>query len=320
MNANLHRLDRRRVAWSTCVLLAAVCSPVSAQTAPEATTPPQLDAPTAPEALNDETAASVQDEAAPPALAPTEPAVGVAAPEPTPEAQPARAATPVPFGPPLVGVKAQPSTPASTEHAEHTSEEPLQHDALRLRPELQVRTRGELVARPYTYAAGMPGSGASTMLVRTRARAGLIAERGPLHLALRVQDVRNFGESAPGSDGTTTGVHEGYGQLDEGESYVRVGRQEISLGDERFVGAADWNMPARAFDALRIHGQIDSLSIDAVASVVRMQRTVTDATNATAHSHGDTFTAAYTTWRAAPELGTDLYVLTRHDGPTETDL
>lgn len=49
---------------------------------------------------------------------------------------------------------------------------------------------------------------------------------------------------------------------------VRVGRQEINLGDERLVGSTNWSNTARTFDAARVRFRRGKLRLDAFASSV----------------------------------------------------
>jgi hypothetical protein len=49
---------------------------------------------------------------------------------------------------------------------------------------------------------------------------------------------------------------------------VRVGRQEISLGEQRLVGASDWSNTARTFDAVRVFVTRPGVQVDAFVSSV----------------------------------------------------
>ena len=74
---------------------------------------------------------------------------------------------------------------------------------------------------------------------------------------IQFQDVRFFGE-----EGNTLGdyradnfdLHQGYlelGSVPKVGGVLRVGRQEMALGEQRLVGAVDWAQQARSFDGAR---------------------------------------------------------------------
>jgi hypothetical protein len=86
---------------------------------------------------------------------------------------------------------------------------------------------------------------------------------------LQVQDAREWGEESDTFDDDANGLDMHQAYLDVRRmpllgGAARVGRQEISLGDQRLVGAVDWRTQARSFDGLlqtweageatRVHG------------------------------------------------------------------
>jgi len=92
--------------------------------------------------------------------------------------------------------------------------------------------------------------------MRTRIALRAILE-GHVRVFIQVQDVRFFGE-----EGNTLGdgsadsfdLHQGYlelGSVPKVEGVLRVGRQEMALGEQRLVGAVDWAQQARSFDGAR---------------------------------------------------------------------
>ncbi|MFN7954210.1 MAG: alginate export family protein [bacterium] len=144
---------------------------------------------------------------------------------------------------------AQPSTgsPASTP----VSSNPLAAAAEKLGLALsgQVRIRGEVDARD------LASSTQADLVVGERARLGLAAQpTTDVTGFVQVQDARVWGEEqnsltdvqADGFD-----LHQGY--LEVRDLFVpclnlRAGRQEISLGEERLIGAVDWTQNARSLD------------------------------------------------------------------------
>jgi len=52
------------------------------------------------------------------------------------------------------------------------------------------------------------------------------------------------------------------GNVNEFPLTLKVGRQELAYGDERLIGAFDWNNIGRAFDAAKLRWQLDGFSLD----------------------------------------------------------
>jgi len=69
----------------------------------------------------------------------------------------------------------------------------------------------------------------------------------------------------PQSDGPFD-LRQGYIRLGGGKDLplsLKVGRQELIYGDERLVGASDWDNITRTFDAAKLHYQQDAFWVDA---------------------------------------------------------
>lgn len=143
-----------------------------------------------------------------------------------------------------------------------------------LRPIAQLRVRGESI--PDRTLAGAP----SRLVVSHRARAGATITFESIDVVMTFQDVRAWGsERVPEGlvpDPTINGkllegiqLYEAYAALHLGQAVeARVGRQSISLANERLVGRADFTMPGRAYDAVRLLGQGESSSWSVFASLV----------------------------------------------------
>ncbi len=99
---------------------------------------------------------------------------------------------------------------------------------------------------------------------------------------IQLQDSRTFGEemwlSGPPFDPTESrtlnvDLHQGYIDWQHyAETRVRLGRQEVSLGEERIIGADDWHNVGRSLDGVRVTykpGQIEDLALDLIAVKVR---------------------------------------------------
>ncbi|MFO1512444.1 MAG: alginate export family protein [Verrucomicrobiota bacterium] len=99
---------------------------------------------------------------------------------------------------------------------------------------------------------------------------------------------------------------------------AKVGRQELIYGDERLVGASDWNNLGRVFDAAKLRYENDAFWVDAFASrVVLANDGVFNVDN-----DYDWFSGLYASTRTIiPKQETQLYFLARNTGaqsPTAT--
>ena len=85
------------------------------------------------------------------------------------------------------------------------------------------------------------------------------------------QDVRIWGEEGSTVEAMADALdlHQGWielGDAETGEIAVRAGRQELSYGEERLIGALDWAQQARSFDGARVRfrpgpaGWVDSFA------------------------------------------------------------
>lgn len=123
--------------------------------------------------------------------------------------------------------------------------------------DVPINVSGELRLRPeLERPAAFDTFDAFTLL---RARLGLEAELAKsARIFLQVQDARTFGEEQNTTDATADrfDLHQGWLELvrpvGSASLAVRAGRQEISLGSERLVGAVGWSNTGRSFDALRV--------------------------------------------------------------------
>ena len=95
--------------------------------------------------------------------------------------------------------------------------------------------------------------------VTNRVRLGVDLTPIPeLRAFVQVQDVRAWGEEMDTlGDFTADGLdlHQAFGdvRLLDGDLWMRIGRQEIKLDEERLIGAVGWTPQARSFDAVRVH-------------------------------------------------------------------
>ncbi len=102
---------------------------------------------------------------------------------------------------------------------------------------------------------------------------------------------------------------------------LKLGRQVLAFGDERLVGAFDWNNIGRTFDAARLTYKQKSWSVDAFASTVvvpeRGSYNQSDLFNGNETERGQVFSGIYFSTTAIPVQTTDAYAFHLHqDLPT----
>lgn len=116
----------------------------------------------------------------------------------------------------------------------------------------EVRTRSEL---------DHPSGQTADAFTYLRSRLGVRVDPAQhTRIVLQVQDSRVFGTEgsavAPAVANDQLELHQGYlqvgGVLSASSLTLRAGRQEIALGNERLVGAANWTNLARSFDGARL--------------------------------------------------------------------
>lgn len=165
-----------------------------------------------------------------------------------------------------------------------TSPDSLTISDVKLTPALEIRTRGEY-RRDSPELGGIDATGRETARVRDawgifeRARLGVTAERDVLVAKVTLQDARAWGVPFPSgslvppqsSQAGSFGAHEAYIEVRSSgakPSYLRLGRQMITWGDGALIGAADWSMRGRSFDALRGRTSFGSFGAEAFAAIL----------------------------------------------------
>jgi len=91
---------------------------------------------------------------------------------------------------------------------------------------------------------------------------------------------------------------------------VKVGRQELSYGDERFVGAFGWSNVARVFDAVKvIFSPVEWFQVDTwFSQVVKVNRSQADSA-----AHDDNFYGTYTSLKPIRDHTLDTFLFIRHN-------
>ncbi len=117
----------------------------------------------------------------------------------------------------------------------------------------QVRLRGEWDGR--TTGTGDDAA------VLSRIRLGVrVAPQSWINVLAQLQDHRAWGTELDPVEGTADALdlHQGYVDLTRGGSTVRLGRQEVGLGDERLIGPLAWANTGRSFDGALVQQQLNA--------------------------------------------------------------
>jgi hypothetical protein len=138
----------------------------------------------------------------------------------------------------------------------------------------QERLRLEYRVNNVTFNSANPDD--TDLWLLQRARLGLGAR--PLEwlkLYGELQDAREIGsERVPlnvNLEEDTIDWRQGWFELAHYKEFplgLKVGRQELSYGDERLIGAFDWNNVGRVFDAIKVRYQADRFWVDAFGANV----------------------------------------------------
>lgn len=192
----------------------------------------------------------------------------------------------------------------------------------------QYRVRGEYRENAVDFNDDAADTAASmTQRVRLTANAEA-AEDTTVKITL--QDTRTFGQNGPGSlltDTTGTAGPDTFpnNTLDLHEAYLnvekifgspidfRIGRQELAYGDERLIGAFNWNNNGRAFDGTKFSYKQDGINVDLFHMTI--------ANDASAATNDDTrLTGVYATLgQLIPNNTLDLYAINQN-GNNSTSL
>ncbi|HEY1170889.1 MAG TPA: alginate export family protein [Verrucomicrobiae bacterium] len=183
----------------------------------------------------------------------------------------------------------------------------------------QVRLRYEV--KDNFVIAGAPGSldfrannadvDNSYLLTRVRPRVGYTGEWFSAMVEGRhsssTGDDRN---PNPESDGPMD-LHQAFVTIGNHKEFpvsLKVGRQELSYGDERLVGAFAWNNIGRTFDAAKLRWQNPWFAADIFTS----RLVVPDDNNFNVSNEYETFSGIYATTKKIPKQSTDIYFLARN--------
>lgn len=106
-------------------------------------------------------------------------------------------------------------------------------------------------------------------------------------------------------------LHQAYVTLGNHKEFpvsLKLGRQEMSYGDERLVGISGWNNLSRVFDAAKIRWQHEHFTAEAFTGRV----IIPDDNNFNKANDYDYLSGLYVTTKAVPKQTTDAYFLARN--------
>lgn len=178
----------------------------------------------------------------------------------------------------------------------------------------QYFARGELRDNADFLSASRDFTAGFDQRARLSVRASAWQRVGVL---LELQDVRAWG-SEPNTVTVTpnTGLHQGFVDL-RATSWldVRVGRQELSYGEDRLIGNLDWGQAARAFDGvfLRVTAS-PHVTVDGFAMMLKPPSWVTPDAQPRFQNSGSYFSGLYLRARFGV-AGFDTYVLGLFEDP-----
>jgi len=117
-----------------------------------------------------------------------------------------------------------------------------------------------------------------------------------------------------GPESDTIDLHQAYvtaGNAKEFPLTAKVGRQELSYGEERLIGAFGWNNIGRVFDAAKVRYQSDWVGVDAFVSRV----VIPEDGQFNVSNDYDWFSGVYATSTKLPKHIVDAYFLARNASP-----
>ena len=124
-------------------------------------------------------------------------------------------------------------------------------------------------------------------------------------------------ERTPSPDRDAIDLHQAFITLGNVKTFpltAKIGRQELSYGDERLIGASDWGNTGRVFDAAKVRYENSDLWVDAFISHPVM---VHDGYFNENNNH-DYFSGIYASTKKIPKQTTEAYFLARNTSPGST--
>jgi hypothetical protein len=120
-----------------------------------------------------------------------------------------------------------------------------------------------------------------------------------------------FNHQGDGPESNSIDLHQAYltlGDLKEFPVSLKVGRQELSYGEERLVGAYGWNNIGRSFDAIKLRLQNEWLSADLFTSHI----VIPEDGHFDVFNEHELFSGVYATSSKPPKNTLDFYFFARN--------
>lgn len=146
--------------------------------------------------------------------------------------------------------------------------------AISLGKDWKLKIDGQYRPRVFGHMGRDFQDGLHPFFVTQRARVGFTASHSSgVSITTRLQDVRIWGEEANTLNDFSAGgfdVHEAFATLSLGKPFkLRIGRQEIIVGNHRLIGNVGWTQRARSFDGLRLLTSFGKFHSDIFVAKVR---------------------------------------------------
>lgn len=192
--------------------------------------------------------------------------------------------------------------------------------------DIQERVRAELRDNNFDFNDGNSVATDDLWLLSRFRLGAMVKPESWIKFYVQGQDAREFEslrKNVPfvaGSEGDDPfDLRQGYIEIGDPANFpliARIGRQEFIYGDERLIGAFDWNNFGRTFDAAKVRYEQSKLWIDGfVSHVVTIREFGPDENREWTFNNGnwkDTFAGIYGSTTLVPNQTTDLYFLYRN--------
>ena len=173
----------------------------------------------------------------------------------------------------------------------------------------EVRDNADFATAAADHGVGVDHRARVSVRASARERVGVLLE---------LQDVRGWG-SEPNTVTTTpnTGLHQGFVDVRPTDWLdVRVGRQELSYGEDRLIGSLDWAQSARAFDGVFARVTFSPrFTLDGFGMLLKPPAWLTSPGGARFHNSGSFFSGLYGRARF-DAFGVDLSALGLFEDPS----
>jgi hypothetical protein len=207
------------------------------------------------------------------------------------------------------------------------------------RPTLEVRIRGEYRRHPFdaggdqydssgviteAYGSSLPAVTSTQPAVKDqyyvteRTRLGLAVDRGPVTAAVSLQDARVWGDgvgvlAAPGEPTPSVfAPNEAWLEMHTRSGrrvFFRAGRQAVTWGDGRLLGANDWSVTGRSLDAARFGFQAGDVDVEALGAMLSTPGRYGSSTTSTTNGSTSGTSSGNTATNVSEGSGAQLYAL-----------